>query len=280
VTVFSLVGCDRFSESPKPHAGRDDYDAVVGKFGGDEPAVRAELNALATTSSATRDPTDLARANALTRECLDPNVLLDIGEVRSFLEAARRGESVAFRFVSDAHRDRLREIAGDDPSPGRVLDVRRSLARLAAEFEAIRQPPDWSVKVEGDVVPMPFLDLLREGHEFLPAGLHPDLAAGPRIPAFSGAEGELLDQLDRFFNGKRARAAFPPEKFPKLYRNGRIPPIPTALAEYAKEIKDTVSAEKLILLPVANADPDGVEAVDDVYAKLDRFLAAVMHFGK
>jgi hypothetical protein len=269
---------DRFSDTPKRHPARGDYDAMVARLGGDEPALRDELNFLASTASRPRDAADQKRANALTRECLDPNILLGIGQVRSFVGPAGRGEPVAFHFVSDAHRKWLRELAGDDPSAEKVLAVRKALAKLAAEFETIRQPPDWSVTVEGDKPRLPFLDLLREGHQFLPAGQHPDLTADPRIPTFAGADGELLDQLDRFFNGQRARAAFPPAKFPKLYRDGRIPPIPTALLDYVKEVEEGVLAEKAELVQVG--DPERVEAVNDVYDKLDRFLSAVARFGK
>ena len=120
--------------------------------------------------------------------------------------------------------------------PRESFESERSLANLADEFELIRLPPDWSVKIEGEKVAMPFLDLLRAAHEFLPAGQHPESILEPRIPAFAGGEGRLLDQLELYFNGERARAAFPPAKFPKLYRDGRIPPIPTALSEYVKEI--------------------------------------------
>jgi len=269
---------DRFSDPPKRHPARDDYDAMVAMLGGDEPTIRDELNFLASTATAKRDPADQTRANALTRECLDPNVLLDIGQVRSFVGAAAQGKPAAFHFVGDAHLKRLRELASDDPSAEKVLAVRKEIASLAAEFEAIRLPPDWSVTIEGNKPLLPFLDLLKEGHQFLPLGKHPNLAAAPRIPTFAGAEGELLDQLELFFNGQRARAAFPPAKFPNLYRDGRILPIPTALFEYAKAVDDAVVAEKAELVQIG--DPERIEAVNDVYDKLVRFLSAVAHFGK
>jgi len=269
---------DRLSHKPPPHPARGDYDAMVERLGGNEPELRVELNLLATTASAPRDPADQARANALTRECLDPNTLLEIGQVRAFVAAAARGEGNAFHFVSEAHHNRLQEIAGKNPTSEKVLAVRKSLARLSDEFEFIRHPPDWSVKIEGDKPLLPFLDLLKEGPEFLPLGEHPTLMAVPRIPAFAGADGELLDQLDRFFNGPRARAAFPPAKFPKLYRDGRIPPIPTALGDYTTEIEKGVIAEKRELVPFG--DPEHAEAVNDVYAKLDRFLSAIIRFGQ
>jgi len=269
---------DRFSDAPKPTPARAEYDEMVGRLGGDEQVLRAELNVLATTASAPRDPADESRADALTRECLDPKILLEIGFVRTFVAAAKRGEPAAYHFVSEAHRARLREIAGDDPSPEKVLAVRKALAILADEFETIRVPQDWSVKVEGEKARIPLLEWLRNAQEFLPAGQHPNLVAEPRIPAFAGADGELLDQLDRYFNGERARAAFPPAKFPKLYRDGRIPPIPTALQEYTKEIEEAVLAEKAELVQVG--DPERIEAVNDVYARLNRFLSAVIRFGK
>jgi hypothetical protein len=272
---------DRFSDPPKRHPARGDYDAMVAKLGGDEPAIRDELNFLASTASAKREPADQTRANSLTRECLDPNTLLEIGHVRSFVGDAAQGKSSAFHFVSDAHRKRLRELVGDEPSTVKVLWARRSLANLAAEFQAIRLPPTWSVNVEGEDKPrLVFLDLLREGRDFHPAGQHPNLPGDPRIPAFAGSEGELLDQLDRFFNGPRARAAFPPAKFPKLYRDGRIPPIPTALAEYRQEIHAAMEAEKPNIFPVEKPVPGALEAIDDVYAELDQFFAAIIEFGK
>jgi len=272
---------DRFSDPPKRHPARGDYDAMVSRLGGDEPAIRDELNFLASTATAKRDLADQTRANALTRECLDPNVLLDIGHVRSFVGDAAQGKSPAFHFVSDAHRNRLHELVGDEPSVERVLWARRSLAKLAAEFQAIRLPPTWNINIEGEDKPrLPFLDLLREGRDFQPLGQHPNLRDDPRIPAFAGAEGELLDQLDRFFNGSRARAAFPPAKFPKLYRDGRIPPIPTAVANYRQEIHAAMEAEKPSIFPVEKPVPGAIEAIDDVYAELDQFFLAIIEFGK
>jgi len=269
---------DRLSHKHPPHPARGDYDAMVERLGGNEPEVRTELNLLATTASAPRDAADQARANALTRECLDPSALLDIGQVRTFVTALARGEHAPLHFVSEAHRNRLQEVAGKDPAPEKVLAIRKALAKLSDEFEFIRHPPDWSVEIEGNKPLLPFLDLLKEGPEFLPLGQHPSLMAVPRIPAFAGADGELLDQLERFFNGARARAAFPPAKFPKLYRDGRIPPIPTALGEYITEIEKGIIAEKKELVQIG--DPERVEAVNDVYAKLDRFLSAVIRFGQ
>jgi hypothetical protein len=271
---------DHLADAQPADPVRAEYNALVARLGGDEPAIRDELNDLMGTATAPLDPADQTRVNALTRECLDAKVLLDIGHVRAFLGLTGRGESPVYHFVSDAHRPRLAALAGDNPSAERVLAVRKALARLGAEFGLIRQPPDWNVTVEGEAPPMPFLALLRDGHQFLPSGRHPDLRPEPRIPAFSGAEGELLAQLDQYFNGARARAAFPPASFPKLYVQGRIPPIPTALAEYRKEIAAGFAEEKTVLLPGNNPDPEGIEAVNDVFGKLDRFLIAVIEFGK
>jgi hypothetical protein len=268
----------RLTDAPKTHSVRDEYDEMVARLGGDEPAIRNELNDLASTSSATRVAADQTRSNALTRECLDPAKLLEIGYVREFVGIARRGQGNPFHFVSTAHRDRLSAIAGENPKPERVLAVRKALADLAAELELIRQPPDWSIKIEGEPTPMPYLDLLREGYEFLPVGKHPVLRGDPRIPAFVAGDGELLEQLDRFFNGERARTAFPPAKFPKLYVDGRIPPIPTAMASYREQIDEGEIREMRIILPAKDPEPDAVEAVNDVYAKLDRFLDAIGAF--
>ena len=206
-------------------------------------------------------------------------MLLGIDHVRTFVGPAGRREAPAYHFVSDAHRQKLRAVAGDHLSAERVLTVRKALATLGDEFGLIRQPPDWKVNVEGEAPPMPFLDLLRAGPLFLPAGQHPTLRADPHVPAFGGPDGELLVQLEQFFNTDRARAAFPPARFPKLYKNGRLPPVPTnLLADYQKEIEEAVGAEKRILLPGENPDPEGIEAVNDVYAKLGRFFNAVVQF--
>jgi hypothetical protein len=267
-------------DAPKPQSVRAEYDEMVSLLGGDEPAIRDELNDLASTSSGRWEAADQVRANALTRECLDANKLLEIGHVRDFVGDVRNGQGNPFHFVSSTHRDRLRAIAGDHPTPDRVIALRKALANLAAEFELIRQPPDWSVKIEGEPTPMPYLDMLREGFEFLPAGRHPILRSDPRIPTFAAGDGELLEQLDRYFNGERARAAFPAAKFPKLYVDSRIPPIPTAVADYRGRIDEGEVREMRILLPAKDPDPDAVEAVNDIYAKLDRFLDAIGAFGR
>lgn len=270
---------DKLSGGPRPVSPeRAEYDRFVGHLGGNEPTVRAELNFLISTASAPLGAADRSKATGLTRECLDPNVLLGIDHVRAFVGPAGRGEASAYHFVGGVHLQKLKAIAGDDPSAEKVLAIRKALTKLADEFGLIRQPPDWTVNIEGEAPPMPFLDLLRSGPSFRPVGQHPTPWAEPRLPVFAGPDGELLVQLEQFFNTRQARATFPPAKFPKLYANDRIPPIPTNLAEYTKEIQDAVGEEMRVLLPGADPDPEGVEAVKDVYGKLQRFFTAVVQF--
>lgn len=271
---------DRAAAPRKPDLQRLEYDALVARLGGDEAAIRDELNWLIGSGSARLDADDQTRVNSLTRQCLDPGTLLRVGHVQAFVGPAGRGEVFPYHFVSDDHRARLAALAGENPSPERVLAVRRALAHLGTEFGVIRQPPDWSVNVDGEPPPMPFLDLLAEGHRFLPSTRHPDLRVEPRIPAFGGPDGELLAHLELYFNGARARAAFPPDKFPKLYVHGRIPAVPTALNEYKAEIAAKINAEKLVLLPGDNPDPEAAEAVDETFGLLDRFFTAVVKFGQ
>ncbi len=268
---------DRLSSAPPVADERADYDAFVADLGGDESAIRDELNELVYNASAPFDPADRLRANALTRECLDCNVLLRIGVVRDFI--ASRGEGQAFHFVSSAHRTELRAIAGEHPPAERVIAIRKELAKVANGFASMRQPADWSIKIEGDTPPsMPFLQLLNDTPKTFPASQHPVLRANPRVPVFSGSDGELLVQLNRFFNSSGVRAALPPSQFPKLYREGRIPPIPTAISEYQGEIGALVLAEQHILLPGDSADAAGVQALSDVYGRLARFLSAIAAF--
>jgi hypothetical protein len=269
---------DRTAGVPRADPKRAEYDALVARLGGDEPAVRDELNWLISSASARLEADDRTEVNGLTRECLDPAALLRIGHVQGFIGPAARGAASPYHFVSDDHRARLTALAGESPSPERVLALRRSLAHLGAEFGLVRQPPDWSVKIDGKPPPMPFLDLLEEGHRFLPSTRHPDLRAEPRVPAFGGPDGDLLAHLELYFNGAKARAAFPPEKFSKLYVGGRIPAIPTALAEYKAEIGAGINAEKSILLPGEDPDPEAVQAVNETFGLLDRFFTAVMRF--
>jgi hypothetical protein len=65
-----------------------------------------------------------------------------------------------------------------------------------------------------------------------------------------------------------------------MYQNDRIPPIPTVLIDYRAEIGEAVLEEKTTLLPPANADAEGAAAVNDTYAKLERFFSAVVSFDK
>jgi hypothetical protein len=265
------------SKSERPE--RAEYDQFVARLGGDEPAIRDELNYLVATASAPLAAADRSKADALTRECLDPNVLLDIEHVRTFLGPA----GPAYHFVGEAHRKKLQAIAGDNPSPERVLAVRKALYALGEEFSLIRETPTWSVKIDvlekgAEVPKLPFLDLLRSGSTFLPFGKHPVLREDPRVPAFAGPDGELLVQLERFFNTPQAKAALPPDKFPKLYVDGRIPPIPTNLFDYQKEMEAAVAAEMPILLPIDPPDPDGVKNLNEVYGHLERFFTAVVRF--
>jgi hypothetical protein len=260
---------------------RAEYDRFVGRLGGDESTIRDELNFLASTTSAPLGEADQSNVRRLTRECLDPNVLLDIEHVHAFVGSMPTSGTPAYHFVGGIHKQRLQAIAGDNPSPERVIAVRKALATLGDEFGLIRQPPDWKVEVvekEGAPPPMPFLELLRSGSHFLSAGKHPDLRAEPRISAFGGPDGELLVQLEQFFNTPQARAALPLARFSTLYRDGRIPPIPTNLDDYQKQMEEAVGEEMRLLLPGDNPDPEGIEAVKEVYGKLQRFFTAIVQF--
>jgi len=268
---------DQLTSAPKPGEPPAEYDALVDRLGGDEPGIRNELNELICTATASMEPADKTKAHALTLDCLDVRVLLEIGHVRVFL--AGRGEGMAYHFVSEEHRKRLRMIAGDRPSPQKVLEVRQALLVLGNEFASLRQPPEFRLKIEGDSPPaMPFLAILRDSHLFMP-GQQPIQREQPRIPAFSSADAELLVQLEQFFNSELLAKAFPARKYPKLYRNGRIPALPTNLMEYKDEIVEGVLEEKRLILPGETPDPEGVEAVNEVYLKLERFFSAIVSFG-
>jgi hypothetical protein len=270
---------DRASDDSPANVERAEYDALVANLGGDEPAIRSEFNDLLCTASATLDSTDRVKVNALKRECLDARELLAIRHLQQFI--ADRDEGMAFHFVGAEHRNRLRLLAGDHLSPERVIAIRESLAYVAQGFAAICQPPDWSLEVEGDSPPpLPILDLLRDAHRAFPTSELQSLRANPRVPAFSGGDGELLVELDQFFNGPNAKAAFSASRFPNLYVNGRIPAIPTAIAEYKKEIADAVLAERRILLPGDPPDPDGVQALNEVYGRLELLLSAIAAFAE
>lgn len=275
----TVVVHKQYSDSAHHEAGHPDYEAFVERLGGDEPAVRDELNELICTASATLDPADRARVNALKGECLDANVLLEIGHVQ--LLVANRGEGMAYHFVGAEHHARLRAVAGDHPSAERVIAIRKGLAQIAAGFELVCQPPDWSIKIEGEgSPPLPLLNVLSETHRFFPANEHLSLRMNPRVPAFSATDAELLAQLDRFWNGANVRAALPPARFAKLYRNGRIPPIPSAIGDYQEEFGAAVVAEQRILLPEEQPDPEGVQALNEVYGRLEQFLSAIVTFDK
>lgn len=267
-----------------PSTARADYDRWVKTLDADEAAVRDELNEMISAAKVPLAPADQARVGKLTFNCTDPEVLLEITPVARFVAESTRGEADPYAFVPVDLRPALKVYAGPNPTPAQVLTVRRNLVTLAAEFELLRQKPDWKVEVEGEALKMPMLDMLREGYEFMPYSKHPALRPKPAVPAFSPADAELLAQLDVYFNGARAKAAFPAAKFPKTRVNGRLPAIPTGLAEHVKEVQVAISEEKKLLLPASAASPEQAasagEAVDEVFDKLERFLEAVALFGK
>ena len=271
---------DRIADKPTANSGpRADYASLVAANGGDEPALRDDLNYLSGSATAPLTSTDRAKADRLPRECLDAGVLLDIEAVAAFVGSAGRGEPVMFAFVAADRRSHLESLVGKEPNSARILAVRTALAEFATVFQTIRAAPDWKVTVEGEKPPMPFLDLLREAHSFLPESRIPSLWTDPKVPTFAGPEGELLAQLDQFFNGEKAKAAFPIAQFPKMYRDGRIPPIPTAIVEYRAQILEGIAAEKVILLPADDSEKArALESLNIVYDRLARFFEAVESF--
>lgn len=251
---------------------KSDYDAFVERLGGDEPAIRLELSGLVRTASAPVDSSDRAKINDFNED-----QLLQIAHVRAFI--AKHDESAAYHFVNEEDQQRLKEIAGDRPSAARVLMIRKSFAEIADGFAIVRQPPDWKVTVDGESPPpMPILELLRDSHQIATVAV-PYMRGEPRVPAFAKADAELLASLDQFFNHSRVHAVFPQSKYPKLYRDGRISPLPVAFAEYQPQVAEAVQAERRILLG-DNPHPDSAEAVNDVYRRLEQFLSAIVSFEK
>ena len=59
-----------------------------------------------------------------------------------------------------------------------------------------------------------------------------------------------------------------------------MPPLPANLVEYKPEISEAVLEEKRLILPGETPDPEGVEAVNEVYTKLERFFSAIVSFEK
>ena len=270
------------SESGALAGVRGDYDRWVAALGVPEREVRDELNDLITGAKIPLDPADQAKVGRLSFSCDDPQILLEIGELAQLVRAGAEGRADAYALVTAEQRKELIAIAGPKPTAEETLKWRRALVVLAAEFEAIRQKPDWSVEISGEEkVALPMLDMLREGYEFMPFGQHPRLRSKPALPVFSAADAELLSQLRTYFNGKRSLAAFPPGLFPKVHTEQGLPAIPTGLADYRPRIQATIAAEKKMLLPAGKAPPaDAVDAVNDVYEKLERFLEAISDFGK
>jgi hypothetical protein len=213
---------DHWADGPKPAVDAD-YLAFQERLGGPETALRQELNTLAATATSPMSAADRARAHALARECLDARILLEIGHVRDFVEATGRGELRPYHFLTEGDCDRLRAIVGPEPTAARVLAVREALADIGTAFAVIRRRPDWSLNIEGEAPPIPFLTMMADASEFRP-GYHPEIAGGAKVPAFTAADVELVTLLDEFFNRPAARTAFPEKKFPTLYRNGRLPP--------------------------------------------------------
>lgn len=277
--MVAVIVQNRLDDSSRKSSERGEYDAIVKRLGGDEPAIRDELSEVLLTTTATLSPHDRAKVNELTHRDPDVKTLLQIEHFRQFV--THRGEGMAYHFIDVENRNRLRIIAGDQPTPQKVLEIRKALANVAEGFATMREPPDWTLKVEGDSPPpMPFLQMLEDTPRAFSTHELPTLRPNPRVPAFSAADGELLAQLEQFFNGPNARAIFPPSKFAHLYQNGRIPAIPYMIAEYHKEIGEAVLAEKRILLPEDQADKESLEALNEVYARLEHFLSAIAGFAK
>lgn len=257
----------RLTDAPSSRTSAE-YTTFVDRCGGNETDVRSDLNRIAATGTCTYGAADAGRVASLQNECSDPKVLLEIECVASLVDATNLGEPRPFDFLSAEQAARLKIFVGDKPSATRVNVFRANLAKLAAVFGEVRRPPDWNVKIEGDKPPMPFLDLLRAASEFMPHGSHPRLYASPVVPTFCALDAELLEHLERYFNTPAMKAAFPEDRFPKLYANGRISALPWALAEYRTEILRGINQEKAILLPGKTPDPEQAEAVDEIFARL------------
>jgi hypothetical protein len=253
------------------------YEAFVEKFGGDEKGLRGELQYMLIHNSAPLSAADQSKINKLTGELTSAASLLDIDHTRRFVEVSTIDPLPIYHFVGDTKSGALRTLMGENATPEQVLKVQKALGKLSIEFETFRETPDWKVEVEekdGAQVKLPFLDLLRSASEFMPANQHPSLRAEPKLPIFAGTDAELLSQLDRFFNSPRGLAAFPKSKFPNIYQGDRIQPIPP-LSHYRPQIIAGLVEDKKLLLPEKNVRPEGVEAVEEVFSKLEQFFQAI-----
>lgn len=260
---------------------RDDYTKWITEIKADDAQVRAELLELITTTKVALSDADKAKIAKLTFNVDDVQTLLQIEFVGEFVTNASLGKTEVFAFLTPEEQIPLKALLGPKPTPTEVRNFRSHLAALASEFNKLRQKPDWNVEVSGEEkVDLPMLDMLREGYEFLPADQHPVLKLNPTLGVFTRADAEMVLQLDRYFNGPRAKAAFPPSRFSRVYTGNHMATIPMGLIEYAKEIQTAIDAEKKMLLPGEKPPQKAIEAVNDVFANLERFLSVVYGFGR
>lgn len=260
----------------------NDYNNWIKSLNVGERDFRDELNHLAMATKVPLEKADQVRVLALKPDCEDPKLLLQIGFIGKLIRDGATNRANPFAFVTSEQQAELEALAGQKPSAETVLKIRRELVFFAHEFDVLRQAPDWKVEVSGEEkVALPLLDMLREAFEFMPAIQHPNLRDKPVIPVFSPAEGELLIQLRQYFNGARAKEAFPSSAYPNAYLDRKLPAIPRGLSEYRRQINRAITAEKKIILPdVKGARPDHIEAVDEIYRRLERFLDAIEQFEK
>jgi hypothetical protein len=199
-------------------------------------AATSDLAALVLSSEGQRLCQDAPEVADLARDEVKPVDLCRLEVIRLLIKDTQPNPHA---LLSDKYRPVMQELAGDEPTREQVLKIRIALGGVLKDWDELRKQAA-QVPTTGDtsLVWLEFLQRSR-GDDLRRVVLPRD----PVMPFFGDREGALVQNFEVWLNSGPARSAFSPERYRRLYRRGKISPLPTELAGYKQLWTEDIESE-------------------------------------
>jgi hypothetical protein len=268
---------ESINDAPKFNAVETDFDAMCLRLGVDADWGRQELALMLGSNRAKVSTDDQTKIEALPREVNDYKKLMEVAHANEFAKTAGVVDAAAYHFVSEGQRKHFTMAFTAFPKPERVLQARKELSPLSELFYQLRLKPDWNIEIESkdekEITKLPMIEFIASGFNLFAETKIIRLSGDGKFPAFSGIEGELLEQLEAYFNSPKAREAFPQNLFPKLYVDGRMAALPNFEPADREMVRKRIAHEKSNIHPTD--PPEMVAEVKKIFDRLEDLLNAI-----